>query len=225
MIETTKLERETNHAYALRVIRNNIINLELKPGSLLSEQDIATELGLSRTPVHEAFQELSQTKIIEVLPQRGNMVSLIDMKMIEEAVFIRETLETALLKQVCLEATQADISRMEENINLQEFFHSKDNWNKIMELDNEFHRMMYDITGKSLCYTTVNLVSIHYTRFRTLRLQSTDSSRLVEEHRRILDAIMAKDIEKATAEYHNHLNKRFSDAQEIRKKYPEYFKE
>ena len=59
-----KLGKESNREYALRVIRENIVNLELAPGSMISEQDIANELNLSRTPVHEAMQELSSTKII-----------------------------------------------------------------------------------------------------------------------------------------------------------------
>ena len=69
-----KLDRESNRDYAYRIIHHNIINLELKPGSMLSEQDLADELELSRTPVHEALQELSKTKIIEVFPQKGQIV-------------------------------------------------------------------------------------------------------------------------------------------------------
>ena len=66
MKNTEKHEKETNREYALRVIKDNIVNLELAPGSMISEQDIANELNLSRTPVHEAMQELSSTKIIEI---------------------------------------------------------------------------------------------------------------------------------------------------------------
>ena len=70
MKNIAKHDRESNRDYALRVIRENIINLELKPGTMISEQDIANELNLSRTPVHEAMQELSTTKIIEILTIR-----------------------------------------------------------------------------------------------------------------------------------------------------------
>ena len=65
-----KLPKESNRDYAFRVIRDNIIKLVLKPGTMLSEQDLADELELSRTPVHEALQELSKSKIIEVFPQK-----------------------------------------------------------------------------------------------------------------------------------------------------------
>lgn len=100
MKNTEKLPKESNRDYALRVIRENIINLELKPGTMISEQDIANELNLSRTPVHEAMQELSTTKIIEILPQRGSYVSKIDMALVDEAVFMRSNLECAVAELV-----------------------------------------------------------------------------------------------------------------------------
>ena len=101
MKNIAKHDRESNRDYALRVIRENIINLELKPGTMISEQDIANELNLSRTPVHEAMQELSTTKIIEILPQRGSYVSKIDMDRVDEAVFMRTTLESAIAELAC----------------------------------------------------------------------------------------------------------------------------
>ena len=82
MIKIEKYAKETNRDYALRAIRDNIIKLQIKPGSMISEQDIADELKLSRTPVHEALQELARTKIVDIQPQRGSLVSLIDMKLL-----------------------------------------------------------------------------------------------------------------------------------------------
>ncbi len=68
---TAKTANETNREYALRVIRDNIISLDIRPGSLIGEQEIAKELGLARTPVHEALLELSKSKIVDILPQKG----------------------------------------------------------------------------------------------------------------------------------------------------------
>ena len=119
-----KIGKENNRDFAFRVIRENIINLEIKPGSMISEQDIADELKLSRTPVHEALQELARTKIVDIQPQRGSLVSLIDMKLVEEAVFMRSTIESAITEEACQIATEKDIQQLEENVNLQ-FFYQK----------------------------------------------------------------------------------------------------
>ena len=120
-----KKAKENNRDYALRILKENIINLELKPGSMISEQDIANELNLSRTPVHEALQELSTTKIIQILPQRGSYVSLIDLSLVDEAIFMRSTIEVAVAELACDKASEQDLISMEENLNLQKFFLEK----------------------------------------------------------------------------------------------------
>ena len=61
-----RLPRETGRDYALRTIKDNIIKLELAPGSPVSENELAAELQLSRTPVREALIELSKVKVIEI---------------------------------------------------------------------------------------------------------------------------------------------------------------
>lgn len=223
MKNTEKLSKETNRDYALRVIKENIINMELKPGSMISEQDIATELNLSRTPVHEAMQELSNTKIIEILPQRGSHVSLIDMELVEEAIFVRTAIESAITEMACEKATDEDIQILEENVNLQEFYYTKNNRDKIMELDNAFHETMYKITNRMQCFYMVRLMNIHYDRIRELHLHSFNPERIITEHKQILEAFKLKDSAKAKAAILKHLERHHTDEDEIRKNYPEYF--
>ena len=223
MKNTAKHEKESNREYALRVIKENIVNLELAPGSMISEQDIANELNLSRTPVHEAMQELSATKIIEILPQRGSHVSLIDMAHVDEAVFVRATIESAITQMACKQATEEDIQQMEENVTLQRFYCEKNNLDKIMELDNAFHEMMYKITNKMQCHYMVRLMSIHYDRIRELNLHSFNPERIVKEHEEILEAFKKKDPEGAKKALDKHLSRHYTQEDEIKKKYPQYF--
>ena len=223
MKNTEKIGKETNREYALRVIRENIVNLELAPGSMISEQDIANQLNLSRTPVHEAMQELSSTKIIEILPQRGSHVSLIDMDLVEEAVFARSTIERSITEMACTRATEKDIQELEENVTLQQFYLEKNNLDKIMELDNAFHKMMYKITNKMQCHYMIRLMSIHYDRIRELHLHSFNPERIINEHKEILEAIRNKDGKAATDAVDRHLSRHHMQADEIKKKYPQYF--
>ena len=218
-----KLGKEANREYALRVIRENIVNLELAPGSMISEQDIANELNLSRTPVHEAMQELSSTKIIEILPQRGSRISLIDMSLVDEAVFVRATIESAITEMACKQATEKDIQDLEENVTLQKFYYEKNNLDKIMELDNAFHEMMYKITNKMQCHYMVKLMSIHNDRIRELHLHSFNPERIINEHSQILEAFKKKDSAAAKADIDKHLTRHYTQEDEIKKKYPSYF--
>ena len=223
MKNTEKLPKESNREYALRVIKENIVNLELEPGTMLSEQDIANELNLSRTPVHEAMQELSSTKIIEILPQRSSHVSLIDMALVDEAVFVRATIESAITEMACKQASEKDIQELEENVTLQEFYHQKKNLDKIMELDNAFHERMYKITNKMQCHYMVRLMSIHNDRIRELHLHSSDPERIINEHKEILEAFKNKDSIAAKKAIDKHLSRHYTQEDEIKKKYPQYF--
>jgi len=223
MKNTEKHEKETNREYALRVIKDNIVNLELAPGSMISEQDIANELNLSRTPVHEAMQELSSTKIIEILPQRGSHVSLIDMAHVDEAVFARTTIESAITAMACQQATDKDIQEMEENVTLQRFYYEKNNLDKIMELDNAFHEIMYKITNKMQCHYMIRLMSIHLDRIRELTIHSFNAEKIIKEHEELLETFKKKDPEAAKDALNRHLARKHYQEDELRKAFPQYF--
>ena len=219
---TERQPNETNREYALRVIRDNIISLDLKPGSLVGEQELATQLSLSRTPVHEAFLELSKTRIVEIYPQRGSRISLIDFDLIEEANFIRRTVESAVLELVCDMATEEDMRMLEENVRLQEFYLGNSP-EKILELDNEFHFSLHKIANKTQSYYFVQSMSIHFDRLRHMSLQSVKDLKIVGDHKTLAEAIRKRDKELARNTLSRHLSRYHFDEAEMRAAYPEYF--
>ena len=102
--------KETARDYALRTLRDNIVRLELEPGSMVSENVLASEMGLSRTPVREALIELSKVKIVEILSQRGCLISLVDYALVEESRFfahhagmchLRRSLQNGFARAAC----------------------------------------------------------------------------------------------------------------------------
>ena len=82
-------------------LRRLIIALELPPGSRLSEQDIAERHGVSRQPVREALIGLARTRLVEIQPQRGTTVVKISVRKMMEARFVREAIETAVVRRAC----------------------------------------------------------------------------------------------------------------------------
>lgn len=221
---TEKLPGETAREYAFRIIKNNIISLELKPGSSISENELAKELGVSRTPIREAIIDLNNALIVEIYPQRGSYISLIDSNLVEESRFLREVLDTAVIQLACDVATEADIAKLEENVKLQEFYLDNFVPDKIMELDNEFHKMIFSMTKKERIYAMKNTMMIHYDRVRTLTLVAVKDIKIVNDHRLMLEAIKEKDAEKAAALVKKHLSRYHIEEEELREKYPEYFK-
>lgn len=218
-----KQANENNREYAFRIIRENILSLEIEPGSMIGEQDIAQKLNMSRTPVHEALLELSKSKIVEILPQRGCRVSMIDLSLVEEARFIRETMESAIIVMACDMATERDILELQDNVRLQEFYLATQSMDKIMELDDAFHRYMYQLCNKMQCYYMVQLMNVHFDRLRAMSLHSVKKIEIVDDHKAILEAIKKRDRKEALELLEKHLSRLEVDKDAIKERYPQYF--
>ena len=84
---------ETARDYARRILKHNIVSMDLEPGAMVSENELAAQLGLSRTPVREALMDLAKCRVVDVMPQRGSRIALIDYTLVDEARFARQVLE------------------------------------------------------------------------------------------------------------------------------------
>ena len=224
MRKIEKLPVETVREYAFRAITENIISLDLAPGTAISENEIAGFLGISRTPVRESLQELHKAAIIEIYPQRGGYVSLIDNQYVEEAVFLRTVLDKAVIEEACDMATPEDIAAMEENIALQEFYLSNNDTEKIYELDNAFHKMIYTCSKKEIIHEMRKTIMIHFDRVRSLAMIAVKDTKIVNDHKLMLKAIKEKDKETAKELVEKHLNRYRVDQEALLKAYPQYFK-
>ena len=190
---------------------------------MISEQEVAQELDVSRTPVHEALLELSRSKIVDILPQRGCSVSRINLELVEEAVFARRTIECAVIEEACKMATEQDISEMRDNIRLQDFYLASKTLEKIMELDNKFHESLYRISNKMQCYYMVQLLNVHFDRLRSMSLHSVKEIKIVDDHRAMVQAFEDKNPTLAKQLLEKHLSRLHVDVEEIKTHYPEYF--
>ena len=218
-----RMAGETAKAYAYREISENIINLKLKPGSLVSENELARALGVSRTPVREAIQELQKSQLIEVFPQRGSFVSGISFDAVEEAAFLRRTLEIAIIEELCDRITYDQIEQLENNVNLQEYYLNNGMSSKIMELDNDFHREMFIMCGKERTYNLMQSMMGLFDRVRILSLATIKDTKIVADHRAILEAIKTGSKENARACIEKHLLRYKFDKEKLENSFPEYF--
>jgi len=216
---------EAAREYALRVIKENIISLDLEPGSSLNDMEISVQLGISRTPVREAIMELSKNKIIEIYPQRGSRIALIDLELVNEARFLRLVLERAIVEQACEMATAKDIMHLEENLRVQEFYAAKGITLELLRLDDLFHEMLFRICKKELIYSITNGLSIHADRVRHMALSAVKDLKVVSDHKRLIEAIADRDKELAVSILVEHLTRYIGEEKEVREVYPHYFKD
>ncbi len=226
MIISPRDLRETGRDYAMRVLKENILQLELEPGSKVSENELAAQLGLSRTPVREALMALAKVRLVEVYPQKGSEVSRIDYDLVEESCFMRRILECAVVELASQMITPEQKVELEDNIALQERCLRGGRMGALMQLDNELHRLLFRIAHKEQTWELMTGFTIHFDRVRSMALSTALNERNVADHRAIVQAVISGDASAAHRLMEEHLGRYRVDEQALRDQYPAtYFKE
>ncbi len=217
--------RESYREYALRTITHNIVHLELEPGARLSEGDLSEQLGISRTPVREALLELSKSGIVEILPQRCSRVSYINYDFVEEIRFHRLVLERAVVELACGLADGLDFKALDENLRLQQFCLQNGWSDRLLDLDDAFHRELFRLCGKERTFELIRSWSAPFDRVRALalRLGPVRDTKTVDDHLQIAQAIRSGDKDRAVELMTSHLTRYQYDAVQIRERFPDYF--
>ncbi|AJQ26351.1 GntR family transcriptional regulator [Pelosinus fermentans] len=221
-----KNPRESTREYVYRFLKFNIMELKLIPGSALSEKDIAQLLNVSRTPVREAFIQLSQEYLLDILPQKGTYVSLIDIENVEESKFLRETVEKAVMAMACVDFPSDKLFELQSNIALQELCFKEKNYLRFYELDEEMHKIIFVGCKKARIWSMIQQMNTHYNRVRMLNMAGGyDVSPVLKQHKELILAIKEKDVDLGMRTIDRHLNKVKFDIQDLYRDYADYFKQ
>ena len=187
--------------------------------------EFAAKIGVSRTPVREAVIQLSEeSRIIEIFPQRGMRIALIDVELVEEARFLRVLLEKQIAGMCCEMATEEDIKWLQEKVGLQEFYMENSHPEMMMQLDDEMHRKLFMICHRGLTYGMCQKLAIHYDRIRSLSVNTVKDHTVIEDHKKIIRFIAAHEKENAMAQMEKHLSRWQLNEGKFRQKFPDYFK-
>lgn len=195
----------TNDMYL--ILRNEILNLTLKPGQLLSENDIAKRFNVSRTPVRSVVERLKNESLITTDQRKGNYVSFIDIETVVQVIYIRSRVETDVLKMAARKEDQFLIKELELNLDEQKK-QIKDNIDpeKFFEIDNKFHKLSFKAVGKQKAWDILQQLLIHYSRYRMLDFSQTrDFEMLYQQHADMYTAVINKDYPKIEQATINHL--------------------
>lgn len=223
------LEKEAHEnvrEYAYRVLYQNIMTFRLPPGTAMSEQELSKVLGVSRTPVREAFIRLSQKGLLEILPQRGTFVSKINTSQLPEFRFFRVTLEKAIVELACQNFPEPWRTKLQTCIFEQgQFVQNGDN-QSFFKSDNTMHALLYEGCGKPHIWQIVQEANLDYMRARALNVKDAAGQMqiLYSQHQAIVEAILRSDVTRAQAVMTEHINKVMGDVEILKKEYPEYFK-
>jgi GntR family transcriptional regulator, rspAB operon transcriptional repressor len=207
------------------ILKNNILNLQLKPGTIISTQEIATKLQVSRTPVREAFIRLQKDSLVNIYPQKETIVSRINLNRVREERFIRESLECSVLDAVIKNRTITNITMLRENIEQQQSNVKKEkDYIRHIRLDNEFHELLFAIGNQPLSWNTIQNVSAHYARIRLITVWTDEILKTtILQHQKIVTAIEEGALAYAREYMHEHLRRLETEIDDIVKAYPDFF--
>ncbi|MCQ8190790.1 GntR family transcriptional regulator [Streptomyces rugosispiralis] len=206
------------------VLRSRIVGLELEPGSAVSENDLAAELGVSRTPVRESLILLADEGLVDIYPQMGTFVSRIRERDVASAQFIREALECAALREAVGKAGARDVAELRVLLTAQEEADRQADMEGFFQLDEEFHARLMAVSGHASAWPVVSQAKAQLDRARRLSLPMTQQmSLLIGQHREVVDLLEAGDLDRADEALRSHLRLVFSDVEKIRSKHPELF--
>jgi DNA-binding GntR family transcriptional regulator len=224
-INTVKDRKGLVRDYVYDTLKKNIMELGLEPGRPISEKDLVEMLQVSRSPIREALVKLSQEELIETTPQKGSVISLIDWQHAEESRFLRETLESAIVREACVKLGSEQVLHLGHLISLQELCEAEKNYERLFELDEEFHKAIIVGCGRIRTWGLLQQVTTHYNRIRFLRLATNhDWQIILAGHRALVHAIKEKDADAAEKVLREHLDRVVIEKEELKAKYPTYFK-
>jgi DNA-binding GntR family transcriptional regulator len=200
-----------------------IREMRLEPGALLSETELSTQLGVSRTPVRDAISRLVDIRLLEVVPQVGTSVALIELAAVEEACFIRSALESAAFEKACSDP-QRDVSTLRAIVARQDKALSEEDGNAFFQSDESLHQEIFRLSGYAGAWNVVLRSKLQLDRLRRLILPEVLTTRsLVEEHSHLVDLLEQGDIDGGRALIHTHSRHVLLQAPQIRAEHPHFF--
>lgn len=216
--------RRTTIASGVRArLRESILDGSLMPGAALSENEISHRLGLSRTPVREAFIKLEEEGLIVVFPQYGSFVAPIRVADIHDSAFVREALECAALEGAIATLTPADATALEAILRVQKQ-HIAGDTAPFFAADEAMHAMLMRIAGHERAWLVVEAAKGQHDRVRRLIARDPVKRRSIfAEHRTIIDHVLARETVPAVAALRLHLRGVFRSVEIVMARHPEFF--
>ncbi|MGG7516755.1 GntR family transcriptional regulator [Allorhizobium undicola] len=222
-LKAFEIERQpsvTDQVFEL--LYRQVVELQLLPGSKLSEVEVARQMGVSRQPVRDAFYRLSQQGFLLIRPQRATVVTHISEQGVLQARFIRTALEMETVRAAAGRLTVQEIGQLRHLVERQAEALDAGDKMRFHELDDEFHRQICVFSGHEFAWTLIRESKAHMDRVRYLSL-SFGARSAFDDHLDIMAALEAGDGEKAAAQMRLHLSRLLSIISRVRETHGQYF--
>ena len=217
-------KRQTIADEVFEYLRNEIISLNIEPGTHLSEAEVAKKFEVSRQPVREAFLRLGDLDLLLIRPQKATLVKKISLAEIAHTRFIRAAVEVEVVRVASQVASAQSIEALRESLRLQANARNDGDPVQLRLLDYDFHRLICEAAKQPNAFTVVSEFKAHTDRICRIELDDAEGmAETVDGHTRIVEAIAGKDATAAAENACDHLAHLDSTLQSAQDKFPQYF--
>lgn len=193
-------------------LRQGILRGLLPPGVRLMEIQLATQLGVSRTPVREALRKLELEGLVVTVPRKGAVVAEITPKDLHDVLEVRCAMEALAVELACNAITKEELQKLKEVLNKFRKLVPKGDVNALAECDVEFHDIIIDSTNNKRLIQLLNNLREQMYRYRLEYLKDYSTHQtLILEHQTIVSCLENKDIEGAKKIICEHINQQYED--------------
>ncbi|MBJ3816188.1 GntR family transcriptional regulator [Shimwellia pseudoproteus] len=225
-VETVLNPTQPVNQQIYRILRHDIVQCLIPPGTSLSEKEISVRFDVSRQPVREAFIKLAENGLIQIRPQRGSYVTKISMRQVRNGCFVREAIECAVARRA---AQMIDTERcylLDQNLHQQKMAIERQQQDAFFALDDAFHQALAQIADCQLAWDTVENIKSAIDRVRYMSLDHVSPPEmLLRQHRDIFHALDNRDEDAVAAAMHRHLHEISESILLIRKENSDWFED
>lgn len=188
-------------------IKDGILTGRFRPGERLLENQLAEELGVSRTPIREALRMLEIENLVDLIPRKGAQVREMSEKDIKNVLEIRKVLEELAAGLAAENITKQEINSLKKANT--DFINAFDNGDReaVLEADTRFHDIIFNATQNDKLVQIISNISIQIFRYRITYLKLlSDVSVPNQHHIELIKAFERRDVARARAISREHID-------------------
>lgn len=193
-----------DHAYER--LKWRILTMEYPPGTFLIEKNLCAELGLGRSPVHQALHRLQYDGLVEIKPRRGIIVGSWSPDELKALLEAREAVETTVVRLAAARATREQVAALRARLEEGEALIAARDREGLMRLDRDFHLGLAEMTGNAVLVDTVR--ALHQRSLKLWFIDTSDDRRyraVQKQHVDILAQVARGNADRAEAALRSHV--------------------
>lgn len=191
-------------------LQKDILSGAIPDGSKLTEQAVCKRYGVSRTPVREAFRQLEADGLIENIPNRGAFVTGLTKRDISDLFDLRILFEVQAVEWAIKRMNSEEIDKLAESLEFMEFYTLKEDVEKVLSFNTQFHNIIYTATRNRMIQKTLSIYHTYLKYSAPHKTYTEESLRsILEEHKAIYDAFETRNAAagRKAMEYHMEQSK------------------